>query len=68
MKPNEFTIMTRVALPRGSLVVISSQGGGTKDTWVLRDGPNEPVLHQSQNQSQRHSPAGDYESGFAPGS
>jgi uncharacterized circularly permuted ATP-grasp superfamily protein len=28
--------LTRVALPRGSLVVNSSQGGGTKDTWVLR--------------------------------
>jgi uncharacterized circularly permuted ATP-grasp superfamily protein len=30
--------LTRVALRRGSLVVNSSQGGGTKDTWVL-DGP-----------------------------
>lgn len=29
--------LTRVALPEGSLVVNSSQGGGTKDTWVLRD-------------------------------
>jgi uncharacterized circularly permuted ATP-grasp superfamily protein len=28
--------LTRVALPRGSLVVNSSQGGGTKDTWVIR--------------------------------
>ena len=28
--------LTRVALPKGSLVVNSSQGGGTKDTWVLR--------------------------------
>ncbi|MGH0037343.1 MAG: circularly permuted type 2 ATP-grasp protein [Myxococcota bacterium] len=28
--------LTRVALPRGSLVVNSSQGGGSKDTWVLR--------------------------------
>jgi uncharacterized circularly permuted ATP-grasp superfamily protein len=28
--------LTRVALTRGSLVVNSSQGGGTKDTWVLR--------------------------------
>jgi uncharacterized circularly permuted ATP-grasp superfamily protein len=27
--------LTRVALPEGSLVVNSSQGGGTKDTWVL---------------------------------
>jgi uncharacterized circularly permuted ATP-grasp superfamily protein len=30
--------LTRVALPEGSLVVNSSQGGGTKDTWVLHDG------------------------------
>ena len=29
--------LTRVALPKGSLVVNSSQGGGTKDTWVLHD-------------------------------
>ena len=27
--------LTRVALPRGSLIVNSSQSGGTKDTWVL---------------------------------
>jgi uncharacterized circularly permuted ATP-grasp superfamily protein len=30
--------LTRVALRDGSLVVNSSQGGGTKDTWVLEDG------------------------------
>ncbi|HEY0264522.1 MAG TPA: circularly permuted type 2 ATP-grasp protein [Granulicella sp.] len=29
--------LTRVALPKGSLVVNSSQGGGSKDTWVLTD-------------------------------
>ena len=29
--------LTRVALTRGSLVVNSSQGGGSKDTWVLAD-------------------------------
>lgn len=29
--------LTRVALRRGSLVVNSSQGGGSKDTWVLHD-------------------------------
>ncbi|MEM9206410.1 MAG: circularly permuted type 2 ATP-grasp protein [Pseudomonadota bacterium] len=29
--------LTRVALREGSLVVNSSQGGGTKDTWVLHD-------------------------------
>ena len=33
--------LTRVALPKGSLVVNSSQGGGSKDTWVLADGRKE---------------------------
>ncbi|HRQ88518.1 MAG TPA: circularly permuted type 2 ATP-grasp protein [Bacteroidia bacterium] len=31
--------LTRVALRKGSLVVNSSQGGGSKDTWVLRASP-----------------------------
>lgn len=31
--------LTRVALRKGSLVVNSSQGGGSKDTWVLADAP-----------------------------
>jgi uncharacterized circularly permuted ATP-grasp superfamily protein len=35
--------LTRVALKKGSLVVNSSQGGGSKDTWVLADPlPGEP--------------------------
>jgi uncharacterized circularly permuted ATP-grasp superfamily protein len=29
--------LTRVALREGSMIVNSSQGGGSKDTWVLRD-------------------------------
>ncbi len=29
--------LTRVAIKKGSLVVNSSQGGGTKDSWVLED-------------------------------
>ena len=29
--------LTRTALRRGSLVVNSSQGGGSKDTWVLAE-------------------------------
>jgi len=33
--------LTRVALKRGSLVVNSSQGGGSKDTWVLADDPQD---------------------------
>lgn len=34
--------LTRVALPEGQLVVNSSQGGGSKDTWVLGD-PRDPI-------------------------
>jgi uncharacterized circularly permuted ATP-grasp superfamily protein len=35
--------LTRVALPEGELVVNSSQGGGSKDTWVLA-GPERDAL------------------------
>ena len=34
--------LTRVALREGSLVVNSSQGGGSKDTWVLTSRPARP--------------------------
>lgn len=54
--------LTRVALRKGSYVVNSSQGGGSKDTWVLHDDvPShhalqemfEPLpMSQSQSQSQ----------------
>ncbi|NRF70024.1 circularly permuted type 2 ATP-grasp protein [Aquincola sp. S2] len=54
--------LTRVALKEGSLVVNSSQGGGTKDTWVLEDEPGRDTVpgaltsmgqsSQSQTQSQ----------------
>jgi uncharacterized circularly permuted ATP-grasp superfamily protein len=37
--------LTRVALKEGSLVVNSSQGGGTKDTWIIDDTDNSgPAL------------------------
>jgi uncharacterized circularly permuted ATP-grasp superfamily protein len=39
--------LTRVALPQGSLVVNSSQGGGSKDTWVLAAG-SEPIAVMSE--------------------
>ena len=29
--------LTRVAMVKGSLVVNSSQGGGSKDTWIIED-------------------------------
>lgn len=35
--------LTRVALKDGSLVVNSSQGGGTKDTWILEDAASTPA-------------------------
>ena len=54
--------LTRVALKEGSLVVNSSQGGGTKDTWVLEDRQLEahiqsqsPSPSQTQSQSQSQS-------------
>ncbi|MET0467198.1 MAG: circularly permuted type 2 ATP-grasp protein [Aeromicrobium sp.] len=34
--------LTRVALPEGELIVNSSRGGGSKDTWVLAR-PTEPI-------------------------
>tara|TARA_R110002033_G_scaffold13802_13_gene41003 strand:+ start:1987 stop:3396 length:1410 start_codon:yes stop_codon:yes gene_type:complete len=41
VSPNGISItpggLTRVAMTEGSLVVNSSQGGGTKDTWVLEE-------------------------------
>ncbi|ABE45071.1 circularly permuted type 2 ATP-grasp protein [Polaromonas sp. JS666] len=43
--------LTRVALKDGSLVVNSSQGGGTKDTWILQEGHGMPMQTQSQSQS-----------------
>ena len=43
--------LTRVALKEGSLVVNSSQGGGTKDTWVLEPSDGDAVGSlQSQSQ------------------
>ena len=39
--------LTRVALRKGSLVVNSSQGGGSKDTWVLRAGNGDDRVTQN---------------------
>lgn len=41
--------LTRVAMRKGSLVVNSSQGGGSKDTWVVA---HSPMQMQSQSQTQ----------------
>ncbi|MEX0728319.1 MAG: circularly permuted type 2 ATP-grasp protein [Planctomycetaceae bacterium] len=44
--------LTRVALKKGSLVVNSSQGGGSKDTWVIAENGNGNGQMQGQSQSQ----------------
>ncbi len=44
--------LTRVALPEGSLVVNSSQGGGSKDTWVL-ESDTEPGTPPRQRPERR---------------
>ena len=45
--------LTRVALRKGSLVVNSSQGGGSKDTWVLAARqPQESGISAAQSQTQ----------------
>jgi uncharacterized circularly permuted ATP-grasp superfamily protein len=41
--------LTRVALKKGSLVVNSSQGGGSKDTWVIASPPKAASQQQSQS-------------------
>lgn len=49
--------LTRVALRRGSLVVNSSQGGGSKDTWVLADSqpaPNDQLRMRTAARQQVH--------------
>jgi uncharacterized circularly permuted ATP-grasp superfamily protein len=40
--------LTRVALRHGSLVVNSSQGGGSKDTWVLADDGEDTIIDTAQ--------------------
>ncbi|MBN9605498.1 MAG: circularly permuted type 2 ATP-grasp protein [Actinomycetales bacterium] len=40
--------LTRVALPEGRLVVNSSQGGGSKDTWVVGHEPSRASDHDIQ--------------------
>jgi uncharacterized circularly permuted ATP-grasp superfamily protein len=43
--------LTRVAMREGSLIVNSSQGGGSKDTWIV-DGIAEPAMSNIQRSSQ----------------
>lgn len=43
--------LTRVALKKGSLIVNSSQGGGSKDTWVIATGAAEVPPYPTENDS-----------------
>jgi uncharacterized circularly permuted ATP-grasp superfamily protein len=47
--------LTRVALQEGSLVVNSSQGGGTKDTWIVDESVFEQALTANGRASQQQS-------------
>ena len=49
--------LTRVALRKGSLVVNSSQGGGSKDTWVVMKQTDSEAESNTQSQSQTNSPS-----------
>lgn len=42
--------LTRVAMVEGSMIVNSSQGGGSKDTWVLEEGGGQPAGAPAQVQ------------------
>jgi uncharacterized circularly permuted ATP-grasp superfamily protein len=42
--------LTRVALPEGELVVNSSQGGGSKDTWVLSPPPHRSSSNRASTE------------------
>jgi uncharacterized circularly permuted ATP-grasp superfamily protein len=45
--------LTRVALSEGSLIVNSSQGGGSKDTWIVDEVNELPASALAQHQQQR---------------
>ncbi|PTU32596.1 circularly permuted type 2 ATP-grasp protein [Stenotrophobium rhamnosiphilum] len=59
--------LTRVAMVKGSLVVNSSQGGGSKDTWIvdLENDMDPKSLIQIQSQSQSHKKNGNGNGGKA---
>jgi uncharacterized circularly permuted ATP-grasp superfamily protein len=50
--------LTRVALPEGSLVVNSSQGGGSKDTWVTTTSPETRFVTAVPAETSEVSPNG----------
>jgi hypothetical protein len=48
--------LTRVARPLGSLIVNSSQGGGSKDTWVVDGAVLDPKMPQPAAGGAREEP------------
>jgi uncharacterized circularly permuted ATP-grasp superfamily protein len=59
--------LTRVALKEGSLVVNSSQGGGTKDTWIVEDDLFDVTGEASQNRYVGGSQSQTQSQGFGAG-
>ena len=55
--------LTRVALQDGSLVVNSSQGGGTKDTWILETDAAD-AAQPAQARTARTAPLGRTDAGM----
>jgi uncharacterized circularly permuted ATP-grasp superfamily protein len=51
--------LTRVALTKGSLVVNSSQGGGSKDTWIIDTMPGDEHPSTAPTQTQTQIQGGD---------
>jgi uncharacterized circularly permuted ATP-grasp superfamily protein len=44
--------LTRVALPEGELIVNSSRGGGSKDTWVMA-GPTDEAVEPARQRARK---------------
>ena len=59
--------LTRVALVPGSLVVNSSQGGGSKDTWVVESSQSQPIANQRYDVGE-HGSGGSPDAGVDPSS
>ena len=63
--------LTRVALPEGELIVNSSRGGGSKDTWVLADpfvpaDPKDTVDEDAEAEKAKRAPRASDETGEIP--
>jgi uncharacterized circularly permuted ATP-grasp superfamily protein len=59
--------LTRVALPEGELVVNSSQGGGSKDTWVLSPPAHRPSVSLAEEEPAAAAPEAEEVAGRPPG-